>query len=194
MATALSNSGKGTAFDARVQLGHSFATISQPINVAVYDGTGAALAHSYTGGVVSIDELAGSAVRDGTDSTGSNVAIVVYDVDVLDAFVPGTAVSVSAQLQQYLAIDNSGINYVSTLHATGQYPRTCTEAKTVALTGVEPVLSSQVATTDDCTTESQSNTEVAIGEEFTITSTFELPRGTLPSAEIELDYSGSYGA
>ena len=178
------STGKGIAYDVRINLPTATSLYSAPSNVRTFLGTGATVSNTYSGGVLTVASLAGATERKGADATGANVLIVVYDVTLLDAFGAALAANpyaaqVPAQLTRYTAVNTpSALNYVTSLHASGQYSTACTQAKTITISGVPPVVATAMSSADTCTIDP----DVTIGEPFQLNSTLTLPRGTLTGA------------
>jgi hypothetical protein len=193
------NQGRGTASNVQIVLSRGQVHFTDPENVRVFTGANSAVtAATYTAstGVVSVPTLAGATSRQGTDTTGNNVLVIVYDVTVRDVFQPAELASplisqLNVTLTQYMA-GIAPTNYVTTLHANGQYPATCLRAD-IDVSGRRPVVAFDFATADACTVEG-STPDIAVGEAFRVRTNITLPYGTLANANYALSTASTVAA
>jgi len=185
------NQGRGTASNLQIVLNRNALYFTDPENVRVFTGANVAVTtatYSTATGVVSVPTLAGATSRQGTDTTGNNVLVIVYDVTVRDAFQPAeVATPLLNQLNVSLTQYTAGIattNFVTTLHANGQYPASCLRAD-VDASGRRPVVAFDYTTADACTVEG-TTPDIAVGEAFRLRTNITLPYGTLANANYSL--------
>jgi hypothetical protein len=194
IAAVVRNAGRGRAFETLVRLTRQVDSIvlGDPTNVRVFTGAGAAVsAASYSAvtGVLTIPQLAGSLSRTGADTSGANVAVILYDVTVLNTFKLNEplALQLKASLVSYLGSPLSTENYVTTVHATGQYSAACLSS-VISLTGRRPNVTADMVTGDACSTSKTSSpnagTTVVPGEEVRYRVNVTLPTGTLDNAAV----------
>ncbi len=181
--------GRGSAYDIRLDLplaAESAFAFSDPTNVRAFYGNGTAAALSYDAatGVATVPQLTGASTRAGLDTTGRNMLVLVYDVTLLPAFPiaqpAGPLVALRAALLEYAARPSTD-NYVTTLHARGQYAAACLSS-TIALSAAQPTLAAELTSDDACTLDSLR--DVAPGEQFRVRTTVTLPYGTLANAAV----------
>jgi hypothetical protein len=197
MAVLVVNSGRGTAVQVLVQLPQSQTYFADPQNVRVFTGANVAVTTAtYAGGVVTVPSLAGATTRGGTDDTGNNVLVIVYDVTVRDVFQPvESATPLASQLNVTLTQYRAGmstVNYATTLHASGQYSSACLRSN-VAVSGRRPTVVNDFVSGDLCTSDASATPDIAVGEPFRLRTNVTLPYGTLAGASFALSVA-SVGA
>ena len=176
-------SGSNGAFDVAIRdtfdaTKFQIPTSGTGLNLQVTDGTGAALA--YTGpptdlfgtGIQLVDPGATTGSLAPDNSTGTNIAVISYDLQLLPDVAPSDVIPNTATLTNYASVEGgpnflppAGISDDTTV--TVQSP---TIAKTLVGTSIVDAYNL--------------NTEAVIGEVATFSLTIDVPRGTTPGAVV----------
>ncbi len=161
-----------------------FAVPGSGLNLSVTDGTGATLTFTDLGGglfgsgLMLDDPGATSATADGSDggaidqfnaTSGRNIVVITYDLQLIGTVAPGSNLTNTATLMSY-AGDEGAANHI---------PGGITD--TARVTVAQPVVDKVVTTTNQVHT---SGNNVAIGEIVTYTVTVTVPEGQSTSTQL----------
>ncbi len=177
-ALTVENTGHYTAFNVNITdalpTGLQVPTSGAGLNLEVTDGAGNVLGYTWSisGGVLSITLTSmGSEADVNYNTDGSNVAIITFDLQVLDADYPSQVVPNTAMLNAYYSTSTSVANFLgNSLSSDGGTPTTVTltrpgEAKALVTTSI--VNADNTAA------------QVAIGETATYQVSITVPQGTM---------------
>jgi uncharacterized repeat protein (TIGR01451 family)/fimbrial isopeptide formation D2 family protein len=181
-AIVLENVGSSTdgAFDVRVRdtlpAGFVVPSTGALLNLHVADGAGATLAYSTLGGGL-FDPAGGIELTDGATgaigvadpSSGTNIVVITYDLQLAAGTVAKTTILNTATLFNFAGTEG------------GPDHTTVDLSDTATVTTASPTVSKVVLTTDQGHT---SGNDVAIGEVVTYEISIDVPEGVTPAAQL----------
>src|SRR5262249_51892912 len=122
-----------------------------------------------SGGIELTDNGANGSLSTYDASSGTNIAIITYDLQATATVTPATAITNTAAITHY-ADEESGQNFA-----------TAADTDAAIVTTAAPTVTKVVASTNEGST---SGNNVAIGEQVTYTVTVRVPEGVMHNATL----------